>query len=376
MKDRADALEKYKCCPKCTLWRHNKRVECPSNAKCNKVVIGKTCGAEHSSTVCGSGSAYCGSARASRSYSVSNSNTSFDSSPDIDAVALNLFQDVNVLGCSEARTCWDNGSNRVLVTHDYAKAHKLRPQEINFKLDVPGHVGEVQQGVLYEFTVVDNSGCKRKIWAYGIDKIMNNPDPVDLRPVQHLFPHLPCEFFLPLEDKPVDLLIGTNFFQLHPDGGQGRDTFGYLKALQSKFGHGWVIGGTHPSLKLTPIELTKEAFNIARVNKLSVVPEGVASFWAGDSLGVCPPKRCDRCLGCQNCSDPALIHSREKQEELKALKKNCWLADDGLHVNYVFKKDPACSWSEHTRDCIYEIKFALLGLSEVKGIEGKPFCST
>ena len=286
VRDKADALEKYKCCPKCTSWRHNKKDECPSNAKCNKLVNGKPCGGEHSSTVCGSGSAYCGSARASKLNSVSSSDTSLDSdsAPDVDAIALNLFQDVNVLGCSPARTCWDNGSNRALITHKYAKAHKLRPQEISFKLDVPGHNGDVQQGVLYEFTLVDNNGHKRKIWAYGIEKIMDNPDPVDLSPVRKLFPHLPREVFLPLDDKPVDLLIGTNFFQLHPDGGQGRDASGDLKALQSNFGHGWVIGGTHPSIKTCPAVLTKEAFNIARVNKLSVAPDDIASFWEGRCL--------------------------------------------------------------------------------------------
>ena len=381
IKDRAAALEKYQCCSRCTSWHHKKK-DCPSVAKCGKLVNGKQCFGEHSSMVCGSGSAYCGSIRISasgRSVRSGSSSSSTDSSssmsscslssvssdasscsvlnsshdsnlsqsddenfPEVDAVTLLLLQDLNVLGSVSARSCWDNGSNRVLVTHDYAQENKLRSQDIAFRLDVVGNQGDPQDGVLYELTLVENDGSERKIWGFGVDNIMEPPEPVDLGTVRHLFPHLPDSIFLPLPKKLVDLLIGNNFFKLHPDGGQGRDCVGDLKALQSRYGDGWVIAGSHPLLQPAAASLTSAAMSIVRINKCEIVPENLPGFWEGDTLGVLPPKKCKRCIGCSNCSDPALIHSRRDQEELEELQKNTWLSEDGIHVNYVFKKDPKC----------------------------------
>ena len=253
-----------------------------------------------------------------------------------------LLQDVNVLHGSPARVCWDNGSNRVLITHQYALDNKLRSQKISFRLDVVGSQGCTQDGMLYEFIFVENDGTLRKLWGFGVDSIMEPPDPVDLGPVKHLFPHLPSAVFVPLARKPVDILVGNNFFQLHPDGGQGRDSCGDLKALQSKYGAGWIIAGSHPLLNVSASQLSSAGSCIVKVNRCSIVPESLPSFWDCDALGVQPPKRCDRCKGCKNCSDPALIHSRKEEEELEILKQNTWLNESGLHVNYVFKKDPMC----------------------------------
>ena len=109
-----------------------------------------------------------------------------------------LLQDVNVLHGSPARVCWDNGSNRVLITHQYALDNKLRSQKISFRLDVVGSQGCTQDGMLYEFIFVENDGTLRKLWGFGVDSIMEPPDPVDLGPVKHLFPHLPSAVFVPL----------------------------------------------------------------------------------------------------------------------------------------------------------------------------------
>ena len=100
VKDRAAALEKYRCCPKCTSWKHLKQA-CPSGASCNKVINGKTCGGSHSSTVCGSGSVYCGVVKAmvksSALHAINSSSQgpdremSLEICPDIDAVTLFLL---------------------------------------------------------------------------------------------------------------------------------------------------------------------------------------------------------------------------------------------------------------------------------------------
>ena len=81
---------------------------------------------------------------------------------------------------------------------------------------------------------------QHSIWGYGIDHII---DPVDLSGIRKLFPHVPSDTFTPLQQKRIDILMGINFNGLHPSGGLGVDAVDDLKALRSRFGCGWVIGG-------------------------------------------------------------------------------------------------------------------------------------
>ena len=119
-------------------------------------------------------------------------------------------------------------------------------RKIVFCLDVVGRKGKPKHGVFYEFELVQQDGVKKKVWAYGVDHIMDPPTPVDLSPIKKCFPHLPNEVFAPKSMSSVDILIGNNFASLQPSGGQGRDSFEDLKVYQSLFGNGWVFSGTHP----------------------------------------------------------------------------------------------------------------------------------
>ena len=138
IRDRAGALQRLSACPKCTSWNH-KRADCISPFKCGMIISGNKCDGEHSSMVCGSGNAYCGSIRSvvlcssgssgsdsSDSDSSSSSTTTLSSVssqlsssssssasdfadsgddldglfPDIHAETLLIFQDVPVIGGS------------------------------------------------------------------------------------------------------------------------------------------------------------------------------------------------------------------------------------------------------------------------------------
>ena len=353
-KERASTLEKFGACPMCTSWNH-KRSGCKTESRCRNVVNNNTCGGQHSSYVCGSGNAYCGSVRYtalsssnsssenSSSSSVSSDSDQFlDDQPDLTAETLLLFQEVNIKDADPAFTCWDVGSTRCLVTHSYAAAHTLRSKNIIYRLDVVGSKGEPEDGCYYEFEMVYNDGSVRKVWGYGIDKIMEDPDPIDLSPLRKLFPHLPSQVFSPHTKRPVDILMGNNFLGLHPSGGQGRDSVGDVRAYESSFGCGWVLGGTHPSIAPASSILHTSAVNLARTYKCEISPELLPSFWEGDCLGVLPPKRCGRCLRCSQCTDPALIHSRKDQDELEMLEKGVKLVNGQIQVSYPFIRDPNC----------------------------------
>ena len=120
---------------------------------------------------------------------------------------------------------------------------------------------------------VENNGNVHKVWGFGIDTIMDPPAPVNMHAVRHLFPHVPGDVFDPLPTKRIDILMGLNFFSLHPDGGQGRNTKGNLKMLHSKFSKGWLLGGSHPALNVSSSKLTQSALTIVRVCRVEVKPQ-------------------------------------------------------------------------------------------------------
>ena len=109
---------------------------------------------------------------------------------------------------------------------------------------------------LYIFDITDKNGKSMKVWGYLIEKITDPVPPTDLSPVRSLFPHIPDGIFEPLDEKPLDIFVGMNFFGLHPSGGLGKNMSGNLKVLKSDFSKGWVIGGSHPLLRPSKIKLT------------------------------------------------------------------------------------------------------------------------
>ena len=404
LRQRADTLERLKCCPSCTSWNHQKS-DCRSPAKCGRIVNGAVCNGRHSSLVCGSGNAYCGAVRPVLETSTDDSSSSEEQRdppfisnqsqqkdppfishpshqtsppfisqislpqdqsfisqrkqqeespfifPDLTAETLLLFQEVKLRTFpTPALVCWDEGSTRCLVTHRFARACGMKSQQVILRLSVVGQKGEAEEGCYYEFELVRNDGTTRKIWAYGIEEIMEPPDEIDLTQIKHLFPHLPSQAFSSIKSKSVDILIGNNFLGEHPNGGQGRDAIGDLRAYQSHYGSGYVFAGTHPALSKNNSKLLSSAIQLARVHKCEVAPELLPSFWEGECLGVLPPKRCGKCLRCSDCSDQGLIHSRKDQEELDMLlfgdlpAANCLeigrdkTADAGEHIDAVASK--------------------------------------
>ena len=178
------------------------------------------------------------------------------------------------------------------------------------------------------------------IWAFGVDDIMPNPTVVDLKPVRHLFPHLPESAFESPPTSQVQMLIGNNFLSLHPSGGQGRNSCGNLRMLNSDFGSGWVAVGAHPYLDTPTSSLSEQADAVVRVSRCDISPVLPSTFWESECLGVLPEKRCGRCLQCSTCSDLGLIHSRKEQEDLDAIKQGVQLVDGEVRVQYQFQRDP------------------------------------
>ena len=230
---------------------------------------------------------------------------------------------------------------------------------------------------IYELELTDLYGKKHSIWGYGID------EPVDLSAVRNLFPHVPSDAFALLPKRRIDILIGINFNGLHPSGGLGVDAVDNLKALRSRFGCGWIIGGSHKLLKSSPLRFSPQAA-VARsarvtvvpkievqdpdsvlpcsvkhgsdkllktfsgcvaVSKVTVDPILTPDFWDSEQMGVLPPRKCPKCKMCGlkgDCSEAHYLFTLKEENELNMISNNVNIVNGEIHVRYPFIKNPSC----------------------------------
>ena len=68
--------------------------------------------------------------------------------------------------------------------------------------------------------MVDNTGRKHELKAYGIDEISTDSVVLDLDGVKSVFPGAPRDVY-DRPDGPIDILIGSSYRNLQPFGGDG-----------------------------------------------------------------------------------------------------------------------------------------------------------
>ena len=171
-KQRAETIERVGGCPRCTSWLHD-RTQCRSQLiDCKELINGVRCHKDHSRLVCNSGVAYC------------LSTLTESSRIDVYQPTLHYLQDVSVNDDDQsARLLWDNGSNRVLISHEFAAERNLRNRMTSITMKVVGGSYKKVNTRIYELDLVDRQGRKHSIWGYGIDRIIDPDDPIDLTPV-------------------------------------------------------------------------------------------------------------------------------------------------------------------------------------------------
>ena len=150
-------------------------------------------------------------------------------------------------------------------------------------------------------TVKENTGKRNSLMAYGVDKIMDLSSSPYFTVVRKLFSYIPGEVFQKLPEKEVDLLIGCNHMDLHPSGGEGRNANGKLRVLNSKFGHGWVVAGYHPSFRI-PARPYAAGVTAVTACRIEIHPQTNLDFMETDGLDV--------------QSDSSIIRSRGSRRSL------------------------------------------------------------
>ena len=122
----------------------------------------------------------------------------------------------------EARVLFDNGSEVTLVSNHFARRNKLSSRKAPFTLAVMGSSPSCHSdGKLYSISLLDSSGRKVVIEAFGVDniltekvgrgKIIFNEEEVSDLPKAVI-----DKIAKPIPKKYVDILIGNSHLGLQP----------------------------------------------------------------------------------------------------------------------------------------------------------------
>ena len=122
---------------------------------------------------------------------------------------------------------------------------------------------------------------------------------------------------------------------------------GSLGIFESIFGTGFMLAGTHPSLKQPKVKFSEVAYSMRtavfgkgqRVNLLAQRALDQA-FPFLDEIGLCPPTRCSGCQRCQECTVRAQKFSAVEAAELVAIEDRVTVKDGHAIAEYPFIKDP------------------------------------
>ena len=226
----------------------------------------------------------------------------------------------------------DDGSNASMITHKLAKRLGLKGEVMHQLMEVLGRPPEAITTSIYELNLKDIHGDITKLRLIGIERIATNCGPVDLSEIYKIFPHVKKGAL----DRPagdIGILLGQDIVKLLPCGGdEPRDLQGNLRIMKTRLGSGMVLGGSHPSVKATPLCLTREAIKLYKGVKMSrfyrvtsyncVGQVKLPTFLESEELGIAQPRRCERCKNCRGCSYQLMEKTRKEQEEEDLMREN------------------------------------------------------
>ena len=148
----------------------------------------------------------------------------------------------------------DGGSNATYITH--RAAERIRAKKLGkVTLDVTtmGNVEKTHHTQQYEFTLRTKTGKMVTVTAYGMGPV----NKLDYELLQKIFPEYDPES-LQRKSNHVDVLLGCDFFGLHPKKEEARHGE-HLSVMSGELGV--CLQGTHPDLT----ETTQHDSNLAKV---------------------------------------------------------------------------------------------------------------
>ena len=266
------------------------------------------------------------------------------------AVALYPICKASIKGSSKPVTVLlDGGSNASYVTSCCAQKHKLKQlDKVTLNVTTVGGKDKEYKSAIYEANLRSHEGRVTKVTMYELPKITEKVSLLNQQVVENLFPQYDSKVLMRDTDH-VDMLIGTDYFGLHPKEELAKAGEN-LSIMRGQLGV--CLVGTHPLLK----ESTQIKGEVPRTLHLS--EHRTSSFHAslrgehpafsmsenfivGEELGTeCNP-RCGACK-CGKCPIPGHDLSFREEQELHVIRSN--LSHDPSRkawtTSYPWVKDP------------------------------------
>lgn len=161
---------------------------------------------------------------------------------------------------------FDDGSTHSMITHNFARKLKANGEMIVQEVETLGMVVEKQTTMLYKVNLLDMDGVEHKVDMVGMDKIASGIGNVNVDEAYQVFSEIGLKLPPGSLERPsgaVDILLGQNVAYLMP-GIDGIWCKGNLRVLRTKFGTGYVLGGSNPKIKSEPVQLCNAASFVMR----------------------------------------------------------------------------------------------------------------
>ena len=216
----------------------------------------------------------------------------------------------------------DGGSNSSYITKSCAEKFGLKKvKTVSLDISTVGGGKKSQKSSVYEVPIVTKDKKIVTVIAYSLPVITNPTIPIDRKLLESLFPDFQVSD-LARPSKEIDILVGTDYFGLHPKTEIARSG----KNLSIMSGElGGCIVGSHPQLKnfenqvlyAEGLELVQKAAYLSQSHPGFSDPQ---SFILGEELGTESSPKCGRCK-CGKCPLPGHDLSFQEEQELKFIQQ-------------------------------------------------------
>ena len=304
---RYEALKRVQACFRCFLY--HRRRDCPSEGPCPACNRGM-----HHELLC---------------RNVRNT-TSMNISVERRENGILPIQSVVMGGGRFMNILYDGGSSSSYVTYRAASRFGARVLG-KYQLDVikVGNVKSTMNTTLFAIPIKTATGQIVEIKAFGMDKISGplSEEP-EINVLKSIFPGFNVEL-LQRRGKFVDLLLGTDYYGLHPKN-EIRGV-GDLSIMKGSLGYSLV--GKHARLQSSA---RRDTFMINRVQALRL-----EDFICGEELGTQVDVKCGGCR-CNKCPVVGSTYSFKEEQEIQIIRENLKYDSDksAWVTDYPWIKDP------------------------------------
>ena len=270
---------------------------------------------------------------------------------------VTLYQMQRVLLAQGSRvptvlTMFDTGANVNIVVTSLAERLGLKGRPVKQTITTAGGERTTHTTKQYWLPLQKNSGEVYKVLCVGMDRITDDVGLVNVAKAADLFGLDEVDVYRP--QGQVDLILGVHEAAIFPVHKARREN---LQLLQSCFGTGFLLAGTHPCLKLigqsagaAPMHFrSKGSVSVAKVKKNSrrsakvnlvhaesgcLLAKAESEFFEAEELGLSQPARCGSCKDCSKCSVRARQMSRREQAELAVIESSITFNEEEGKVTF------------------------------------------